>query len=146
MTDQSREQFDAQECTSKSVDDQKSPKVNDNRATFEAHFQLSQRQAKRDNSGSYIDEKVRDKWEGWQAAMAGTVPYNVALTAIERLQGAAMTTIDDHSKDCYTLNDMTMPQQVAWDWAREIERIDAKVYLDEAIQDAKDDAAKQLCA
>lgn len=37
------------------------------REQFEAHFALSQRQAKRDNAGDYIDEKVRDKWEGWQA-------------------------------------------------------------------------------
>jgi hypothetical protein len=44
--------------------------MTDTRAQFEAHFQLSSRQAKKDNAGCYIDEKVRDKWEGWQAAMA----------------------------------------------------------------------------
>lgn len=42
---------------------------NDTRTAFESHFKLSSRQAKRDNAGEYIDEKVRDKWEGWQAAM-----------------------------------------------------------------------------
>lgn len=44
--------------------------MTDTRSAFERHFQLSQRQAKKDNAGEYIDEKVRDKWEGWQAAKA----------------------------------------------------------------------------
>lgn len=69
------------------------------------------------------------------------VPYDVALTAIERLRGCAATTIEDHEKDCYTLNDQTMPQAVAFMWAKEIHRIDAKVFLDEAIQDAKENRA-----
>lgn len=42
--------------------------MTDSRSAFEANFQLSSRQAKRDNAGEYIDEFVRAKWEGWQAA------------------------------------------------------------------------------
>jgi hypothetical protein len=48
--------------------------MTDTRDAFERHFQLSQRQAKRDNSGEYIDEFVRARWEGWQAAMAVKLP------------------------------------------------------------------------
>jgi hypothetical protein len=43
--------------------------MTDTRAAFEAHFQLSSRQAKKDNAGEYIDQFVRARWEGWQAAI-----------------------------------------------------------------------------
>jgi hypothetical protein len=61
--------------------------MTDTRAAFEAHFQLSQRQAKRDNSVGYVDEFVRARWEGWQAAKANVV---------ERENNAAQFTSDCH--------------------------------------------------
>lgn len=53
--------------------------MTDTRAAFEAHFQLSQRQAKKDNAGEYIDEFVRAKWEGWQAARSGWITVGAQL-------------------------------------------------------------------
>lgn len=40
--------------------------MTDTRAAFESHFQLSQRQAKKDNSGEYINPETKARWEGWQ--------------------------------------------------------------------------------
>jgi hypothetical protein len=64
----------------------------DPRAAFEAHFQLSQRQAKRDNAGEYIHEYVRARWEGWQAAMAQQTTRAVGV-AIQRYEF-------DQSREC----------------------------------------------
>lgn len=95
-------------------------------------------QATRNLPGSPI-QLLTDQFNVQAAAPAQdtrTIPYAIALTAIERLRGCAATTIEDHEKECYTLNDQVMPQQVAFALAKEIHRIDAKAFLDEALQDA----------
>lgn len=52
------------------------------RADFEAHFQLTQRQAWQHKDGSYQFPEIQAKWEGWQAAvtMAAKAASATALT------------------------------------------------------------------
>ena len=63
--------------------------------------------------------------------------YAAALLAVERMRGCAATYIEDHAKDTYPGQLGLRPQDVATMWAQEIHGIDAKVYLDEAIEDLK---------
>ena len=67
------------------------------RAAFEAHFQLTQRQAWTHKDGSYRNTDVQKWWEGWQAGVAAAP-----------VAAAAPGAVPDDAKDAAPSDELTV--------------------------------------
>lgn len=64
--------------------------MTDTREQFEAHFDLTERQLKRDNYGDYTDPYVQHRWVGWQRAMAVSAKDAARLNWLQTQSGATL--------------------------------------------------------